>query len=134
MSCSTPGRRGWLRINTMILCNDCTLHLGATASHRVVIENLGVLEAKFEMSASCKGDHLHYEGGGNRSWSAELTVPPRRGDPGREETSRGIELSSDAAIGQQGTDEEIATEVKRMRGNGTPENPVTLSLRIKLRP
>ena len=132
MTCSTTEDHPWLTIDSKIVCDDCVLRLGETAAHELMFTNWGPLAARIDMTASCKGPFLRYEGG-SPTWTDQIPVPKRRRRPGTMPTSRGVELPKGSAIGQQGTDEEIAVEARRLRGNGTPENPVRLALRIKLR-
>jgi hypothetical protein len=132
VSCSTTGEPAWLKIKSDIKCEDCTLRLGETVPHEVRFWNFGPLETRIDLTGTCSGPFLRYEGD-TRSWPQQITVPRSRRRPGEATTSKGIGLPSGSAIGTQGTDEEVEAEVKKRRGKGSPQKASTLTLRVKLR-
>jgi hypothetical protein len=122
----------FLRVKSDIMVRKCRLRLGEQAPHRIELINYGPLEARVMTVGHCTGPLLQYANGSPR-WEEERPVPPKKS--ARKQTrSRAIELPSDSALGRFASFEQVRLEIMRARGTDLYEDPVPLTLELKLAP
>lgn len=132
MVCKAKVDPAFLRVKSDIMVRKCQLRPGDQAPHRIELINYGPLEVRVMTIGDCSGPLLRY-GTGSRRWEEEKPIPPKK-STGKQTRSKGIELPSDSVLGRFASFEQVRLEIKRARGTDLYENPVPLTLELKLAP